>query len=214
MNIHVQAPRPTAKPRSAFEIALYRQCRAWHGYLSAFAFIALMFFSATGILLNHPDWIARDAGEPLEQSVQLAAADVAASLKLANPGQALAEIVQQGSSPLRGAFTSADIDASQALLRFEGIKGHSDVTIDLKSGGAQISVTPSDAATMLDDLHRGKNGGAVWKTLIDITGGVLLVLSVLGYILFFSLRFRLRTSLVLTTMSLMLFVGVFVLFVP
>ena len=59
MNIHVQAPRPGAKPRSAFEIALYRQCRAWHGYLSAFAFIALMFFSATGILLNHPDWIAR-----------------------------------------------------------------------------------------------------------------------------------------------------------
>jgi hypothetical protein len=213
MNIHVQAPRPTAKPRSAFEIALYRQCRAWHGYLSAFAFITLMFFSATGILLNHPDWIARDAGDPLEQSVQLAAIDVAAALKSANLGQALAQIVQQKAS-LRGAFASADIDASQALLRFEGIKGNSDVMIDLKSATAQISVTPSDATTILDDLHRGKNAGPVWMALIDITGALLLVLSVLGYVLFFSLRFRLRTSLVLTGASLALLVGVFVLFVP
>jgi hypothetical protein len=213
MNIHIQAPRPTAKPRSAFEIALYRQCRAWHGYLSAFAFIALMFFSATGILLNHPDWIARDAGDQLEQSVQLAADDVAAALKSVNPGQALAQIVQQKASP-RGAFTSADIDASQALLRFEGIKGNSDVSIDLKSATAKIAVTPSDAVTILDDLHRGKNAGSVWKTLIDITGGMLLALSVLGYILFFSLRFRLRTSLVLTGLSLALLVGIFVLSVP
>ena len=213
MNIHIQAPRPTAKPRSAFEITLYRQCRAWHGYLSAFAFIALMFFSATGILLNHPDWITRDAGDPLEQFVQLAAVDVAAALKSVNPGQALAQIVQQKASP-RGAFASADIDAGQALLRFEGITGNSDVSIDLKSATAQIAVTPSDAATILDDLHRGKNAGPVWKALIDITGAMLLALSILGYVLFFSLRFRLRTSLVLTGMSLALLVGVFVLSVP
>jgi hypothetical protein len=213
MNIHVQAPRPTAKPRSAFEIALYRQCRAWHGYLSAFAFIALMFFSATGILLNHPDWIARDTADPLEQSVQLAAIDMAAALKSVNPGQALAQIVLQKATP-RGAFTSADIDADQALLRFEGIKGNSDVSIDLKSGAAQISVTASDAASILDDLHRGKNAGPVWKALIDITGALLLALSVLGYVLFFSLRFRLRTSLILTGVSLALLVGVFVVSVP
>jgi len=213
MNIHVQAPRPGAKPRSAFEIALYRQCRAWHGYLSAFAFIALMFFSATGILLNHPDWIARDSVVPQEQPVQLEAADVAAALKSADPGQALARIVQQ-ETPLRGTFASADIDASQALLRFEGVTGNSDVGIALKSGAAQIAVTPSDAVTIIDDLHRGKNAGPVWKALIDITGALLLALSVLGYVLFFSLRFRLRTSLILTGASLALIVGVFVLSVP
>ena len=213
MNIHVQTSRPAAKPRSAFEIALHRQCRAWHGYLSAFAFIALMFFSATGILLNHPDWIARDAGEPLEQSVQFAAVDVAAALKGTDPGQALARIVEQ-KAPLRGTFASADIDAGQALLRFEGIKGNSDVSIDLKNATARIAVTPSDAATIIDDLHRGKNAGPMWKALIDITGALLLALSILGYVLFFSLRFRLRTSLVLTGASLALLVGVFVLFVP
>jgi hypothetical protein len=32
-----------------------RTLRSWHGYLSAFSFLILIFFAATGILLNHPD---------------------------------------------------------------------------------------------------------------------------------------------------------------
>ena len=37
--------QPRAMP--AWKVNFYRQCRLWHGYLSAFAFIALMFFSLT-----------------------------------------------------------------------------------------------------------------------------------------------------------------------
>src|SRR5690242_20539981 len=44
------------QPMPAWKISFYRQCRLWHGWLSAFAFLALMFFSATGLLLNHPEW--------------------------------------------------------------------------------------------------------------------------------------------------------------
>jgi uncharacterized protein len=213
MKMDVQAPRFGAKPRSAAEIAFYRQCRAWHGYLSALAFMALIFFSVTGILLNHPDWVARNSDDPVTQSVQLSPAELATALKAGNPGQTLARIVQQKIS-LRGAYSSADVDSRQALLRFEGLKGNSDVTIDLKNGTAQVSVQNSDAATMLDDLHRGKNAGAAWRALIDIAGVLILVLSIVGYILFFSLSFRLRTSLALTGVSLAFLIGIVVLFVP
>jgi hypothetical protein len=213
MKMDVQPPRSSAKPRTAAEIAFYRQCRAWHGYLSALAFMALIFFSVSGILLNHPDWVARDSTDPVTQSVQLAPAELATALKAGNPGQAFAGIVEQKIS-LRGAYTSADIDKSQVLLRFEGIKGNSDVTIDLKNATAQVSVQNSDAATMLDDLHRGKNAGAAWRALIDIAGILILVLSIVGYILFFSLNYRLRTSLVLTGVSFTFLIGIFVLFVP
>jgi hypothetical protein len=34
----------------------YRHARYVHGWLSAFAFIVLIFFAATGLFLNNPDW--------------------------------------------------------------------------------------------------------------------------------------------------------------
>ena len=34
----------------------YRHSRYVHGWLSAFAFLTLLFFSVTGLLLNHPEW--------------------------------------------------------------------------------------------------------------------------------------------------------------
>src|SRR6185312_12483078 len=36
--------------------AVFRLSRMLHAYLSAFAFLALFFFSATGVLLDHPEW--------------------------------------------------------------------------------------------------------------------------------------------------------------
>ncbi len=46
----------------------YRHSRYVHGWLSAFAFLTLLFFSVTGLLLNHPEWF-----EPAktEQTTQL-----------------------------------------------------------------------------------------------------------------------------------------------
>ena len=76
-----------------------------------------------------------------------------------------------------------------------------------------MSVQNSDVATMLDDLHRGKNAGAAWRALIDIAGVLILVLSIVGYILFFGLSFRLRTSLVLTGVSFVFLIDILVLFV-
>ena len=52
----LKSPEPakkTAKPRFN-KGAFYRQCRMLHAYLSAGAFVMLMFFALSGLLLNHP----------------------------------------------------------------------------------------------------------------------------------------------------------------
>ena len=67
---------------------------------------------------------------------------------------------------------------------------------------------------MIDDLHRGKNVGRVWSAVIDASGALVLVLSLLGYVLFFTMRFKLRTGLVLTGVSLAAMAVIFLLFVP
>jgi len=204
---------PSRKPRSAAAIAFYTQCRHWHGYLSAFAFLALIFFSASGIVLNHPDWLGEDTGTPQTVAATLPADAVAAARQAKAAGPALAALAA-AHMPIVGAYSSADIDSGQAFLRFEGVKGASDVTIDLRSAEATARVHRADMLTVMDDLHRGKNVGKVWQWVIDLSGAVFLLLSLVGYVLFFTLRFRLRVALTLTALSLGTLALIFVLFVP
>ncbi|WP_304192177.1 PepSY-associated TM helix domain-containing protein, partial [Phenylobacterium aquaticum] len=102
----------------------------------------------------------------------------------------------------------------EAQVRLEGVTGSSDILVDLRTGTAEVTVARTDLVTTLNELHRGKNAGAVWKAVIDVSAGLVLALSLIGYVLFFSLRFRLRTSLILTAASLAVLFGVFWLFVP
>ena len=191
----------------------YRTSRMLHAYISAFAFLALMFFSVTGILLNHPTWLEGEA--PAEQSVtaQIPGADISAALKAADAPRALAEAVTRRVK-LRGAYKSGELLDGEAMLRLEGVTGATDVILNLETGLAEATIQSATATSIVNDLHKGANAGAAWRLLIDATAVLVLALSLIGYVLFFSLRFRLKTSLVLTAASLAVFLGVYLAFVP
>ncbi|MBX3483656.1 PepSY-associated TM helix domain-containing protein [Phenylobacterium sp.] len=208
-----KAARKTAKGGS-WKGELYRQSRAWHGYLSAFAFLALIFFSVTGLLLNHPEWTADLKDQPEHEArLQFTPAEIAAVNAAKEPPRALAAAVAK-KTPVLGEFQSGEIIDGEAQLRLEGVKGATDILGDLTSGEVEVTTKASNLLTTLNDLHRGKNAGAAWKAVIDISAIVVIALSVIGYVLFFSLRFRLRTSLILTAVSLAGLVAVVVLFTP
>ena len=180
--------------------AFFRLSRMLHGYLSAFAFLALIFFSATGVLLNHPEWF--EAYQPAEHPVAFAL----------TPAELAAAAASHAALP--GAYASADIDGRQALVRMEGPKGSTDLTVDLATGKTQGRVAKANLMAVIQDLHRGKNSGLAWRWVIDLSAWLVLALSLIGYVLFFSLRFRLKTSLVLTAVSLAVLVGIAWLLVP
>jgi hypothetical protein len=194
------------------KIAFYRVCRMLHAYLSAFAFLALIFFSLTGLLLDHPDWMQT---KPKDRDLKLTLPPALLAQAAADhdPASALGRSVA-ARTRLIGAYKSGDIDDGQANLRFEGVKGSSTVMVDMKSGAADVMVERANAVSVIEDLHRGKNAGAAWRLVIDLSAILILGLSVIGYILFFSLRFRLRTSLILTGVSLTALVAIFLLFTP
>jgi len=50
--------------------------------------------------------------------------------------------------------------------------------------------------------------------VIDLSAWIVLGLSLIGYVLFFSLRFRLKTSLILTAVSLAALTAIAWIFVP
>jgi hypothetical protein len=68
--------------------------------------------------------------------------------------------------------------------------------------------------SIVHDLHRGKDAGVFWKRLIDVTSILILAMSLAGLILFFSLRFRLATSLKIMGWTVAVFVAMFVFLTP
>lgn len=205
--------KPKAKPIN-WKAEVYRQSRTWHGYLSAFAFLTLIFFAVTGLILNHPEWIeARGDLPSTTATVQIAPADLAAAKAAKDPSRALAEEVGRH-TPLIGAYQSGEVIDEEAMIRLEGPKGSSDIAVDLAGGKAEVTTTRARLIDTLNELHRGKNASAAWKAVIDISAILILALSIIGYVLFFSLRFRLKTSLILTAVSLVAMAGVVVWLTP
>lgn len=202
-----------ARPRPPLKATLFRLGRDWHGYLSAFAFLALIFFAATGLVLNHPEWTAGGGDRSAEVSAALPPAVVAKALAQPEPMRALAaELAER--VPVVGGYASGEAFDGEAMLRFESPRGATDVVVDLASGRAEATVRRAGFLSLVNDLHRGKNAGPAWKALIDVVAALTLALSAVGYALFFLLRFRLRTGLALTGASLLLTAGLFVAFVP
>ena len=72
----------------------YRHARYVHGWLSAFAFIVLLFFSATGLLLNHPEWFS---ASNQEQTVKLGLPEsfVETVQQQENPSQTILDYVRE-----------------------------------------------------------------------------------------------------------------------
>lgn len=180
----------------------------FHAYLSAVAFIALMFFSATGLLLNHPTWLARSAAQETSRSFTLPAPEIAAAMRQGDRTRGLAAAAARHQR-LLGVYRSGSVEGDEALIRLSGPRGATDLDIDLKNGVVQASTRPANLVSLLNDLHKGKDAGAVWRLIIDVWAALFLALSIIGYALFFSLRFRLRTSLILTGASLVLVFAAF-----
>lgn len=182
----------------------YRHSRYVHGWLSAFAFLTLLFFSVTGLLLNHPEWF-----EPAktEQTTQLILPEsVLKSIKQQeNPSDTILNYVRQQQNVV-GRYQSSEVMDNEVMIRLESPAGATDIWVMADTGETEITQKPASTVSMLNDLHRGKNSGLAWSWLIDISAIVVIALSLVGYILFLSIKTRLVTHLVLTAASLALII--------
>lgn len=202
-----------APKRGLSKGGFYRLCREWHGYFSALAFAALIFFSVTGILLNHPGLLGGEAPAPVETTFTLDAAQIAAVRRAAVPGEELARIAD-AQVELVGAYSDGELSGDDVFVRMLGVRGTSDVRGNLATGEVNVYVEREPALSAMNELHRGERAGAAWRLAIDVIAGLLIVTSLIGFVLFLSLRFRLWTSLALTGAGLIVMVGLFVLAVP
>jgi uncharacterized protein len=197
-----------------------------HIYLSMFGLAAVLFFSVTGITLNHPDWAFGQVERRREAKGQVdlkwIARDPATSdsqpasdSESAKPVAKL-EVVEhlRKTHAIRGALAEFRVDDTECTVSFKGPGYSADTFIDRDSGEYTLTELDHGLIALINDLHKGRDTGAVWSWVIDLSAGLMTFISLTGLVLLFYLKLRRVTGLVVALAGTVVLVIVFRVWVP
>jgi uncharacterized protein len=166
--------------------------RLAHVYTSMVCFVIVLFFSVTGLTLNHPSWTLGGSG-----SEQIAAGVLPTEWQTTSGVDWLvvAEYLRAQHS-LRGAVSDYESDDRSGSITFKGPAYSADAFIDVESGEYDITVVTKGPLGFFNDLHKGRDTRTSWAWLIDASAILLIVISASGLILQLFLRRRRRAAVV------------------
>ena len=183
-----------------------------HIYGSMASFAVVFFFAATGITLNHAEWFAGQ-----ERVAQTSGAVDPKWTKTASDRDvAKLEIVERlrAAHGIRAALSDFRVDDRQCAVSFRGPGYAADVAIDRDSGRYDLTESRMGFGAIINDLHKGRDTGPVWKVAIDVSAGLLGFVSLTGLLLlYFIHKHRLAGLLSLLTGGTVAYV-VFQIWVP
>ncbi|MDE0804434.1 MAG: PepSY-associated TM helix domain-containing protein [Acidimicrobiales bacterium] len=171
----------------------HKATRWLHTYVSMISLTLILFFGATGITLNHPEWTFGLSGS---QSSVAGAFPPATQADGNVDFLAVSQFVQD-SHGVRGEVVDYSADSNQGVMSFRGPGYAADLTFEVATGSYVLSVDEQGLVAALNDLHKGRNTGGSWGWLIDVAGGLLVVVALSGLALqFFLSRRRTRAYVV------------------
>ena len=182
-----------------------------HIYLSLFGLASVLFFSVTGITLNHPDWFfaTKESISEAEGQIDPALLRVPGASAGATPGTdgeigvRRAEVLEhlRGKHTVRGAMSEFTADDAQINVSFRGPGYAADATIERNSGRYTLRETRYGLVAVINDLHKGRDTGRVWSVVIDVSAIVLTIISLTGFALLFYLKLRRVRGLIVAVLG-------------
>lgn len=206
MNTKNQSPK-TLKKETA------KLSRWLHIYLSMVSFAVVLFFSFTGLTLNHPSWFGGDKQVVVKNSGKL-------NVKWVNPTDtnkiAKLEIVEflRKTYAVKGFVSEFRIDDVEVSVTFKGPAYACDAFIDRASGTYEVSEIKMGVVAVMNDLHKGRDSGKGWGWVIDVSAVFLILVSLSGLILLFFIKKRRMAGLITGAVGLLLCYLIYLLFVP
>jgi hypothetical protein len=191
-----------------------------HIYLSLFGLAAVLFFSVTGLTLNHPDWF----GEP-ERRVSAQGQMPTRWLHLDVPTGSTEdesrrveklEVVEhlRKTHGVRGSVAEFRADERECTVTFKGPGYAADAFIDRESGRYELTQTLHGFVAVINDLHKGRDTGKAWSVVLDASAIVLTLISLTGLVLLFYLKRRRIPGLLVALGGTIAVVAVVLLLVP
>ena len=204
--------------RRKLSIRFAKLMRWLHIYLSMFGLAAVLFFSVTGITLNHPDWVfgqvERRREAEGEVDVKWIGREVANTNKPAEIKKL--EVVEhlRKTHAIRGALAEFRVDDNECMVSFKGPGYSADTFIDRGSGHYTLTELDHGLIALINDLHKGRDTGAVWSAVIDLSAGLMTLISLTGLVLLFYLKLRRVPGVVVALSGTIVLIVIFRFWVP
>ena len=166
-----------------------------HVYLSMLSFLVVLFFSVTGLTLNHADWFD---GKQVEQKYKGKLSPAWVTMKDTAKIRKL-EIVEflRKNYNIKGFVSDFLIQDDQCTVSFKGPGYSADAFISRKDGSFYLTQVKLGMVAVLNDLHKGRDSGKQWGWLIDISAIFLTIVSLSGLVMLFFLKKKRVSGLIL-----------------
>jgi hypothetical protein len=199
----------TANPKK--EVA--KLSRWLHIYLSMVSFAVVLFFSFTGLTLNHPSWLGGDKQVNIKNKGTL-------NVKWVNNPDtnkiAKLEIVEflRKTHNVKGYVSEIRIDEAEVSVTLKGPAYSADAFIDRETGRYELSEIKMGVVAIMNDLHKGRDSGSGWGWIIDISAVFLIMVSLSGLILLCFMKKRRVAGFITGIIGLLICYLIYAIFVP
>lgn len=184
-----------------------------------FGLASVLFFSVTGLTLNHPDWFFANVEQVEEHEGAIDRSWLDRPMDdSANEEDRVdrLRIVEhlRAEHGVKGALAEFSVDEYECYVIFKGPGYAADAQIDRETGAYLLIQTTLGLVAILNDLHKGRDAGPAWSAAIDVSAVVLTVISLSGLLLLFYLKLRRNPGLVIALLGAVVIVAVVLLGVP
>ena len=158
------------------------QASRWlHIYLSMVSFIIVLFFSITGLTLNHADYFQNNVSVTKNKGI-LDSSWVKADDTLKIQKLAIVEYFRN-KYKVKGAVADFRIDDREISFSYKAPGYAADAFINRSDASYELIENNQGLMGFMNDLHKGRDSGKTWFLVIDIAAILMTIISLSGLIL-------------------------------
>lgn len=147
-----------------------------HVYTSMISLIIVLFFGVTGLTLNHPSWTLGDDTDRSSYSGDLPA-DFAVDGHV--DFLTVSEFIRS-EHDVSGEVTDHELNGNDGTISYRAPGYAADLFFEVSSGTYRITIEQQGFVGVMNDLHKGRDAPGSWKWVIDVSAGLLVLVSVTG----------------------------------
>lgn len=191
--------------------SFFNWSRLLHIYMSTALFSLLIFFSVTGITLNHLDWVSSHNDPKLWHG---SIPNEVLENFMPPLSDSLSAFLQERHNLSSASSVEWDEELAEVMLDFSHPAGFAYVIINVKSGQYSIDYQKGSFWQIVNDLHKGRNAGNSWSWLIDISAVFMVLFSLTGLIILWQNRPKRMLGMVFTMLGTVSPIMVYFFLVP
>ncbi|MDF1661461.1 MAG: PepSY-associated TM helix domain-containing protein [Planctomycetota bacterium] len=167
------------RPKKRFHFKKW--LRWFHSYLSLFSLLGLLFFGATGFILNHEEMFGLDKTTRTEDEGEL-------KLELCEKPDKLGVVeALRADYGVRGPLHDFQVEELDLIVMFRQPGRVTDIVINREDGTFIMETEVTGTVATLTEIHHGKNSGELGKRLIDAIAIILVISALTGFILWMTI---------------------------